>query len=87
MRKWKPTVGERYYYLSQSGTVNSTVAGIGRDTIFRIATGNYYKSYKKAHKMLTEQLIALGFKILPWGKSNWDTLNYPIQYKPNFPKT
>lgn len=45
IRKWKPTCGERYYYISQSGTINSTVAGTGRDTIFRIANGNCYKKY------------------------------------------
>ena len=59
MRYWKPTCGERYYYISQSGTISSTRAGTGRDTIFRIATRNCYKSYDMCKRVLKRFLEKL----------------------------
>ena len=59
MRKWKPKYGERYYYISHCGSINSTRAGYSKDTIFRIATGNYFKSFAKCQNVLKKLLEKL----------------------------
>ena len=67
-KKWYPKCGERFYYISQSGTVSSTRAGKGRDTYFKIATGNFFKTYEQAHRKLKDILIDLKIPFFPWGK-------------------
>ena len=68
MRLWKPTCGEIYYYISQSGTINSTRAGTGRDTIFRIATSNCYKSYDMCKRVLKRFLDKMNIPLQGLGK-------------------
>lgn len=85
--KWKPTCGERYYYISQSGTISSTRAGTGRDTIFRIATNNCFKTYDKCKNVLTKKLNQLGLPFFPWGTVGYCGINHnyltPEKYIPH----
>ena len=54
--KWKPTCGQTFYYISQSGTVSGTRAGWGADTVFKIATNNCFKTKRQALKVLKKIL-------------------------------
>lgn len=89
MKKWKPKCGETFYYVSLSGTISSTRAGIGRDTIFKIATNNCFKTYAMCKKVLKTKLDSLGLNYFKWGKVELperpsDCFIIPDSYKPEF---
>ena len=89
MEKWKPACGELYYYISQSGSINSTKAGTGADTVFKIATGNYFKTYDLCKNILKKKLDELELPYRKYGKlklSGFSSINgnkIPEKYLPH----
>ena len=88
MKKWKPICGETFYYITQSGTVGTTRAGRGRDTIFKIASGNCFKTPTQAAKVLKSILDKLRLPYFTWGKLELPEFpaerfaNVPIEFIP-----
>lgn len=66
-RKWKPKIGERFYYISQRGSISATRAGYSEDTIWKIATGNCYKTYNNCLLVLVKKMKELGIPYFDWG--------------------
>lgn len=88
LENWKPTCGETYYYISQSGTIASTRAGFGVDTYFKIATKNCYPSYQACKIALEQKLTELGFSYFNWGKLGiavHTDYSFPSEYYPKYP--
>lgn len=59
-KRWYPKCGERYYFISQSGTVSSTRAGTSKDYVWRYYNFNVFKSYKHCQSVLRKKLLLLG---------------------------
>ena len=79
-KKWVPTCGDTYYYITQSGTVATARARFDKGTIFRIANKNCFKSYKQAHNVLKRLLDDLQLPRFSWGKTELiiSNSNYPV---------